>query len=127
MPNAELTIPVRLIVTVAVGIATIALFFGATLVVLGQTGHLTYASGMTAFIACCTVAIAVSVLGVVGPFRSYITGGNRHRFLTVATWTSILLPFASMAEFAMFSFEGYWWFAVPAQTLAAGLLGVVVL
>jgi hypothetical protein len=51
---------------------------------------------------------------------------QRRPFISVATFVSLLLPLAAIAERAAFSFTGYWWFAYPAQLLIAGLFGLVV-
>ncbi len=52
---------------------------------------------------------------------------NRRRtFISVAVFVSVLLPLVTIAEWGVFSFAGYWWFAYPAQLLIAGLLGLAV-
>ena len=83
-----------------------------------------YETGIGALLTCCTGAIVVASVAAFGPYRSYFTGDKRERFVILATWASILLPLMTFVETASASDIGYWWFAVPAQFIVGGLLGI---
>jgi hypothetical protein len=123
--TTTLSVPAKLGVSVMVGIGSLAASFAASVAVLGQTKSLDYGNGVVALIACGTAAIALSVMCVFGPLRSYMTGEKRQMFLRVAVWASLLLPIAAFLGSGLW-FVGYWWFLVPAQYLVGGVLGIAV-
>jgi hypothetical protein len=124
MAIANLNFPARLGVATAVGLASLVVFFTAGVVLLGQAGRLNYRTGISALITCCIGGIAVAAVAGFGPWRPYFTGDRRERFVTIATWASVLLPVATFAESALAFTMSYWWFFFPAQFVAGGLLGI---
>ncbi len=127
MQTAELSFPTRIVLAVIVGLASLVLFLAATFVMLGQSLRLNYRSAMTAFAVCCIASTMVAVLSGIGSRRSYVTGTERSKFISLAAVISILLPLASFPESVLnVQFENYWWFAFAAQFLISGLLGLAV-
>jgi 4-amino-4-deoxy-L-arabinose transferase-like glycosyltransferase len=124
MAVANLDFPARLGVMIAVGLASLVVFFTAGVVLLGQTGRLDYHTGISTLLTCCIGGIAVAADVGFGPWRPYFTGDRRERFVTIATWASVLLPVATFAETALDFTMGYWWFFFPAQFVVGGLLGI---
>jgi hypothetical protein len=124
MTVANLHFPARLGVTIAVGLASLIVFLTAGVVLLGQTRRLDFGTGIIALLTCCIGAIAVAAVTGFGPWRPYFTGDKRHRFVTIATWASVVLPIAAFVETALVFTMGYWWFFFPAQFVVGGLLGI---
>jgi hypothetical protein len=126
MEMTSLSIPKRLGVSLIAGLALLAAVLATSVVALGQTKRLDYATAVAAAVVCGIGASVLSVSCMFGSLRSYTTGERRETFLKVAVWTSILLPVVATLGSAFLFTMGYWWFLFPAQYIIAGAVGIAV-